>query len=164
MSRSNRRAVVEEAPLDAADRRLLRAIQANGRMSNQDLAQLCDLSNSSCSKRLSRLREQGYITGFTALIDPARVGRSLLIFIEVALERPTSENFEALAATVRRSAEVLECHKVIGAFDYLIKARVKDMAAYGTFLINVLAAVPGLRSTRSYVAIEEIKNTTALPL
>src|SRR5262249_23919218 len=119
--------------LDDTDRRLLRALQADGRISNQDLAQRCNLSPSACSEGVRRLREHGFITGFSALIDPARVGRSLLIFVEVVLDRTTSDVFEAFAAAARRAPDVLECHMVAGGFDYLIKARVRDMEAYRAF-------------------------------
>ena len=150
--------------LDDTDRRLLRVLQADGRISNQDLAQRCNLSPSACSERVRRLREQGFITGFSAVIDPARVGRSLLIFVEVVLDRTTSDVFEAFAAAARRAPDVLECHMVAGGFDYLIKARVRDMEAYRAFLGEVLVEMPGVRETRTYAVLEEIKATSLLPL
>jgi Lrp/AsnC family leucine-responsive transcriptional regulator len=153
-----------ETSLDDTDRRLLRALQADGRISNQDLAQRCHLSPSACSERVRRLREQGFITGFSAIVDPARVGRSLLIFVEVVLDRTTSDVFEAFADAARRAPDVLECHMVAGGFDYLIKARVRDMDAYRTFLGEVLVEMPGVRETRTYAVLEEIKATTLLPL
>jgi Lrp/AsnC family leucine-responsive transcriptional regulator len=150
--------------LDDTDRRLLRVLQAEGRISNQDLAQRCHLSPSACSDRVRRLREQGFITGFSAIIDPAKVGRSLLIFVEVVLDRTTSDAFEAFAAAVRRAPDVLECHMVAGGFDYLIKARVRDMEAYRVFLGEVLVDMPGVRETRTYAVLEEIKATSLLAL
>jgi Lrp/AsnC family leucine-responsive transcriptional regulator len=150
--------------LDDTDRRLLRVLQADGRISNQELAQRCHLSPSACSERVRRLREQGFITGFSAIIDPAKVGRSLLIFVEVVLDRTTADAFEAFAAAVRRAPDVLECHMVAGGFDYLIKARVRDMAAYRAFLGEVLVEMPGVRETRTYAVLEEIKATSLLPL
>ena len=150
--------------LDDTDRRLLRALQAEGRISNQDLAQRCHLSPSACSERVRRLREQGFITGFAAIIDPAKVGRSLLIFVEVVLDRTTTDVFEAFAAAARRAPDVLECHMVAGGFDYLIKARVRDMEAYRAFLGEVLVEMPGVRETRTYAVLEEIKATPLLPL
>lgn len=150
--------------LDDTDRRLLRALQVDGRISNQELAQRCHLSPSACSERVRRLREHGFITGFSAIIDPARVGRSLLIFVEVVLDRTTTDVFEAFAAAARRAPDVLECHMVAGGFDYLIKARVRDMEAYRAFLGEVLVEMPGVRETRTYAVLEEIKATTLLPL
>jgi Lrp/AsnC family leucine-responsive transcriptional regulator len=154
----------DELRLDATDRRLLRALQADGRISNQELAQRCNLSPSACSERVRRLREHGYITGFAAQVDPAKIGRSLLIFVEVVLDRTTADVFEAFAAAARRAPDVLECYMVAGGFDYLIKARVRDMAAYRAFLGEVLVQMPGVRETRTYAVLEEIKAGGALPI
>ena len=150
--------------LDDVDRRLLRALQADGRISNADLADRCNLSPSACSERVRRLRESGFITGFTAIIDPDRIGRGVLIFVEVLLDRTTPEVFDNFAAAARRSPEVLECHMVAGGFDYLIKARVRDMEAYRGFLGDILVKMPGVRETRTYAVLEEVKSTVQLPL
>jgi Lrp/AsnC family leucine-responsive transcriptional regulator len=154
----------DELRLDATDRRLLRALQADGRISNQELAQRCNLSPSACSERVRRLREQGYITGFSAIVDPAKIGRSLLIFVEVVLDRTTADVFDAFAAAARRAPDVLECYMVAGGFDYLIKARVRDMDAYRVFLGEVLVQMPGVRETRTYAVLEEIKAGGILPI
>jgi Lrp/AsnC family leucine-responsive transcriptional regulator len=150
--------------IDDTDRRILRVLQTDGRISNQDLALRCNLSPSACSDRLRRLREQGVISGYAALLDPAKVDRALLIFVEVVLDRTTGEVFEAFAAAARRSPEVMECHMVAGGFDYLIKARVRDMAAYRRFLGEVLVEMPGVRETRTYAVLEEIKTSMSLPI
>ena len=150
--------------LDPVDRRLLGALQEDGRISNAELARRCNLSPAACFERVRRLRERGVITGYAALIDPAKVGRGLMIFVEVLLDRTTGDMFEAFAETVRRQPEVLECHMVAGGFDYLIKARVGDMDAYRAFLGDVLVRMPGVRETRTYAVLEEVKSTTALPL
>lgn len=150
--------------IDAIDRRLLRALQADGRISNAELARRCNLSPAACFERVRRLRERGVITGFSIQIDPAKVGRGLLIFVEVLLDRTTGDMFDAFAEAVRRQPEVLECHMVAGGFDYLIKARVGDMDAYRAFLGDVLVKMPGVRETRTYAVLEEVKATTALPL
>src|SRR5437764_8133681 len=92
--------------LDDTDRRLLRVLQADGRISNGELAERCSLSPSACSDRVRRLRESGYITGFAALVDPEKVGRALLIFVEVVLDRTTPEAFETFAAAARRAPDV----------------------------------------------------------
>ena len=139
-------------------------LQQDGRITNQDLAAACNMSASSCFERVRRLRERGVITGYTALIDPKFAERELLIFIEVLLDRTTSDIFDQFADRIRRSPEVLECHMVAGGFDYLIKARVGDMDAYRAFLGDVLVRMPGVRETRTYAVLEEVKSTTALPL
>ena len=150
--------------LDPVDRRLLKALQEDGRLSNAELARRCNLSPAACFERVRRLRERKVITGYAVMIDPAKVGRGLMIFVEVLLDRTTGDMFEAFAETVRRQPEVLECHMVAGGFDYLIKARVGDMDAYRAFLGDVLVRMPGVRETRTYAVLEEVKSTTALPL
>ena len=150
--------------LDEADRRILRVLQQDGRITNQDLAAACNMSASSCFERVRRLREKGVIMGYTALIDPKYAERELLIFIEVLLDRTTSDIFDQFAARIRRSPEVLECHMVAGGFDYLVKVRMKDMAAYRAFLADTLVTMPGVRETRTYAVMEEVKDTSILPL
>ncbi len=150
--------------LDDTDRRLLRVLQADGRISNAELAERCHLSPSACSDRVRRLRDSGYITGFAALVDPALVERGVLIFVEVLLDRTTPDVFETFAAAARRSPDVLECHMVAGGFDYLIKARVRDLTAWRVFLEEVLVRIPGVRETRTYAVLEEVKSTTQLPI
>ncbi|MFN6980450.1 MAG: Lrp/AsnC ligand binding domain-containing protein [Brevundimonas sp.] len=150
--------------IDAVDRRLLRVLQTDARISNAELARQCNLSPAACFERVKRLREKKIITGYAAMIDPTQVGRDLLIFVEVLLDRTTGDVFEAFAAAVRSQPEVLECHMVAGGFDYLIKARVGDMDAYRAFLGDVLVRMPGVRETRTYAVLEEVKSTTVLPL
>ena len=150
--------------LDATDRRILRALQADGRITNQELAARCGMSPSACFDRLKRLREQGYVKGFAALLDPAKLDRALLVFVEVLLDRTTGDTFDEFSAAVQQMPEVLECHMVAGGFDYLIKARVKDMAAYRSFLGTTLVKMPKVRETRTYAVLEEVKSTHELPL
>src|SRR3954447_4212854 len=150
--------------LDEIDRRLLRVLQTDGRITNQELAKRRYLSATACFDRVRRLRERGFITGYAAQIDPAMVGRSLLIFVEVVLDRTTGDLFEEFAAAARRTPDILECHMVAGGFDYLIKARVDDMAAYRNFLGDILVKMPGVRETRTYAVLEEVKSTVQLPL
>ena len=150
--------------IDDTDRRLLRVLQEDGRISNTDLAQRCNLSPSACSDRVRRLREDGYILGFSAILDPAKVGRNVLIFVEVVLDRTTPDVFESFAVAARKAPDVLECHMVAGGFDYLIKARVADLAEYRKFLGEVLVDIPGVRETRTYAVLEEVKSTGQLPV
>lgn len=150
--------------LDEMDRRILRVLQTDGRITNRELAERCNLSAAACHDRFRRLQERGYIEGFVALLNPEKLGRALTIFVEVLLDRTTGDIFEEFAAAVRRTPEVIECHMVAGGFDYLIKARVQDMAAYRAFLGDTLVTMPGVRETRTYAVLEEVKATTALPI
>ena len=111
---------------------------------------------------MKRLRERGVITGYTALLDPEKLDQALMIFIEVLLDRTTDDVFSAFSEHVRRVPQVMECHMVAGGFDYLLKVRVSDMAAYRSFLGDILTAMPGVRETRTYAVLEEVKLTTRL--
>ena len=150
--------------MDEMDRKLLRVLQEDGRITNQALAERCGLSAAACFDRVKRLRATGVIRGYTALLDPAKLDRALLVFIEVLLDKTTDDAFAAFADHVRQLPEVLECHMVAGGFDYLLKVRVADMAAYRAFLGDTLVAMPGIRETRTYAVLEEVKQTTVLPL
>ena len=125
-----------------------------------------DKSNTPYASQLARLRklhESGYIMGYTAQLNPQLLDVSLLVFIEVVLDRTTPEVFDAFKQSVQVIPEVLECHMVAGGFDYLVKARVKDMAAYREFLGKTLLQ-KGVRETHTYAVMEEVKNTTKLPI
>jgi len=150
--------------MDEMDRKLLRALQEDGRITNQALAQRCGISPAACFDRVKRLREGGVIKGFTAILDPAHLDRAMLIFIEVLLDRTTDDVFAAFAAHVRTMVEVMECHMVAGGFDYLLKVRVADMTAYRAFLGDTLVTIPGIRETRTYAVLEEVKLTSHLPV
>ena len=150
--------------LDRTDRRILRVLQEDGRISTVDLAERIGLSPTATSERLKRLTREGFVTGFRATLDPARLGRGFLVFVEVSLDKTTPDVFERFAEAVRRAPDVLECHMVAGGFDYLVKTRVADMAAYRRFLGEVLLALPGVRETRTYAVMEEVKNDGLLPV
>lgn len=150
--------------LDQIDRRILRELQANGRLTNTELSERVHLSATATNERVKRLTRDGFIVGYTALLSPEKLGRALLLFVEVKLERTTPDVFDAFAAAIRRTPDVLECHLIAGGFDYLVKARVADMSAYRQFLSDLLTAVPGIRETRTYTVMEEVKDTTNLPI
>ncbi|WP_337996306.1 Lrp/AsnC ligand binding domain-containing protein [Oleispirillum naphthae] len=150
--------------LDRLDRKLLRELQADGRITTSELADRIGLSPTATADRIRRLTREGFILGYRAKLDPVKVGRGLLVFVEVLLDRTSPDVFESFAAQVRRSGEVLECHMVTGGFDYLIKARVKDMGSYRAFLGDVILPLPGVRETRTYAVMEEIKAVDTLPI
>ena len=150
--------------MDQIDRKILRVLQDDGRITNAALAEKCGLSSAACFERVRRLRESGVITGYAALLDPAKLDLALMIFIEVLLDRTTDDVFTEFAAHVRRLPDVLECHMVAGGFDYLLKVRVADMAACRTFLGDTLVALPGIRETRTYAVLEEVKLTSQIPV
>lgn len=150
--------------IDRIDRRILNELQVDGRMTNAELAERIGLAPTSTSERLKRLQKSGFITGFTARLDPHMVGLGLLVFVEVSLDKTTPDVFEKFSKAVRQSREVLECHMVAGGFDYLVKARVTDMSHYRSFLGDVLLNLPGVSETRTYPVMEEVKPEGPLPI
>ena len=151
-------------PLDSLDRKLLRLLQEDGRIPNVELAERVGLSPTATSERVKRLTREGIIAGYGARLDPQKLGRGFLVFVEVTLDKTTPDVFDRFAGAVTRAPEVLECHLVAGGFDYLIKTRVADMAAYRVFLGDVLLSLPGVRETRTYAVMEEVKATASLPV
>ncbi len=151
-------------PIDRTDRKILKLLQEDGRIATVELADKIGLSPTATSERLKRLLRDGYVTGFRAMLDPGKLGRELLVFIEVGLDKTTADIFEKFAAAVRRAPEVLECHMVGGGFDYLVKTRVADMNAYRRFLGDVVLSLPGVKETRTYVVMEEVKSDGLLPV
>ena len=150
--------------LDRLDRKILAVLQEDGRITVADLSERIGLSATATAERMRRLLRDGFIRGFRAELDPVRLGRGLLVFVEVLLDRTSPDVFDAFARQVKRTGEVLECHLVAGGFDYLIKARVRDMTAYRRFLAEVILPLPGVRETRTYAVMEEVKATQSLPL
>ncbi|WP_454621059.1 Lrp/AsnC ligand binding domain-containing protein [Bradyrhizobium cenepequi] len=145
--------------MDETDKRILRLLQQDGRMTNVELARRANLSPPATHDRVRRLQDDDVIQGFTVRLNPSALDRALLIFVEITLDRTNDAVFEQFAAAVRRSPEIMECHMVAGGFDYLIKARVRDMVAYRSFLGETLVRLPGIRQTHTYTVMEEVKNT-----
>lgn len=151
-------------PLDRTDWRILEALQEDGRISNVALARKVNLTPTPCLERVRRLERERFIRGYTALLDPERVGASLLVFAEIDLTHTARDVFRAFSREVQKIPEVLECHLVSGNFDYLIKARVRDMQEYREFLGEKILSLPGVNASRSYVVMEEVKETVRLRL
>ena len=150
--------------LDRTDRRILECLQADGRISNVQLARKVNLTPTPCIERVKRLERQGYIRGYTALLDPELVDAGLLVFVEIDLSHKSPDAFRKFREEARRLTEIMDCHLVSGNFDYLIKARVKDMKAYRRLLGDKILPLPGVSGSRSYVVMEEVKETLSLAL
>jgi Lrp/AsnC family leucine-responsive transcriptional regulator len=150
--------------LDRIDRRILDHLQEDGRISNLKLAEAVALSPTAVLARVQRLTRDGFIQGYEARLNPALLGAGMLVFVEVLLDRTTPNVFDAFRAAVQVYPEIQECHMVAGGFDYLIKTRVADMDAYRQFAGTVLWQLPGVRETRTYAVMEEVKNSTKLPI
>jgi Lrp/AsnC family transcriptional regulator, leucine-responsive regulatory protein len=150
--------------LDDIDRRILRELQRDGRISNQALSERVNLSPTPCLSRVRRLERDGFITGYAAFVDPQKIDAALMVFVEVVLERTDEDVFEDFRRAILNMPQVLECQMVAGGFDYLIKARVKDMPDYRRFLGQSLVSLPSVRETHTYVVMEEVKSTTAIAI
>ncbi|MEJ8855074.1 Lrp/AsnC ligand binding domain-containing protein [Variovorax robiniae] len=150
--------------LDRIDLKLLKLLQQDGRISNQKLAETVSLSPTAVLARVQRLTRDGFIVGYEAQLDPQKLGRGLTVFVEVLLDRTTPNVFDQFKAAVQVRDEIMECHMVAGGFDYLLKTRMADMAAYREFAGTVLWQLPGIRETRTYAVMEEVKCTTRLAL
>jgi len=151
-------------PLDRTDRQILSALQADGRISNVALAKKVNLTPTPCLERVRRLERDGYINGYTALLNPKMVDAGLLVFVEISLLRNSPDAFSDFRREASKLAGILECHLVSGNFDYLIKARVKDMDEYRKLLGEKILSLPGVSDSRSYVVMEEVKETTMIQL
>jgi Lrp/AsnC family transcriptional regulator, leucine-responsive regulatory protein len=152
----------ENTALDRADRTILRILQEDGRMTNARLAELVRLSPAACLERVKRLTRDGFIRGYRAELNPDKLGAGMLAFIEVKLDRTTPDVFEQFKQAVRALPAVQECHMVAGGFDYLVKVRVQDMAAYRSLMGQSIWSLPGIRETHTYPVMEEVKSTTAI--
>lgn len=149
---------------DRIDLKILKLLQADGRITNLKLAEAVALSPTAVLARTQRLQRDGFILGYEARLDPLKLGRGMMVFVEVLLDRTTPNVFNEFKAAVQVRDEIMECHMVAGGFDYLLKTRMADMAAYRDFAGSVLWQLPGVRETRTYAVMEEVKNSSQLPL
>ncbi|MBB3355674.1 Lrp/AsnC family leucine-responsive transcriptional regulator [Rhizobium sp. BK049] len=150
-------------PLDRIDVKILRALQAEGRLTNAELAERVNVSPATCHRRTQRLFDDGYITGVRAEVAPASVGLGALVMVGVVLDRSTPESFAAFESAVLELKEVLDCNLVAGDFDYLLKIRVRDMADFNKLHGQKLIALPGVRQTRTFFVMKEVKEDARLP-
>ena len=156
------------ADLDAIDLRVLRALQANGRATYDELAAQVSLSASATLRRVKRLEESGVVAGYAALLRPERVGLALTAYINVRLEKHTEHHkrspMDAFCASVQAWPEVVECSSLTGEMDYLLCVVVADMAHYSRFVMDTLLKHPSVHDCKSSFVLERVKSTTALPI
>ena len=144
--------------MDAIDRRILRALARNGRLSNAELAEAVGLSPSPCWTRVRRLEQAGVIRGYAALLDQTALGLPDTVFIEVMMDRHDEANLRRFEEAVQAMPEVLECHLVTGEYDYVIKAAVAGTSGYEALLRERLYRLPGIRHTRTSFALRSLKS------
>jgi Lrp/AsnC family leucine-responsive transcriptional regulator len=150
--------------LDAIDCRIIAALQADGRLSNVELADRVGLSPSPCLRRVKRLEREWYIEAYRATLQRSRVGLGFTVFVEVKIEGHANERAEAFQEAIVAMPEIVACHLVSGAADYLLEVVVPDLEHYQRFLVDKLLSLPVVREVRSNIAIQTLKAGGPLPL
>ncbi len=152
------------AEIDATDARILTVLQRRGRISNSDLSEEVNLSPSACHRRVQRLEETGIIRDYVALLDPKRMKRQAVVFVEITLQGQTEEVLDAFEREVARIPDVLECHLMAGTADYLLKVVAEDTEDFARIHRRALARLPGVAQMHSSFALKAVRQTTALPV
>lgn len=146
------------ATLDKFDLAIIRQLQRNSRMTVTELAAQVGLSKTPCKVRMERLEKQGYILGYSLLVDRAKLGESYVAFVQVTLSDTKTKALQAFNDAVRQVPEVEQCHMMAANFDYLIKVRTKDMESYRKFLGETLSSLPYLLQSSTFVVMENVKD------
>jgi len=147
--------------LDAIDKRIVTALQAEGRLAIVDLADRVGLSATPCQRRVKRLEEEGVITRYAALVSPAALGMGLQALVEITLDDHSEKTVEAFEAAIRARAEVVACYAVTGDMDFLVHVFAPDLAAFSEFAMKALLRMPGVKGTRSSFIMQEVKSDLA---
>ena len=154
--------------LDAVDRRILRVLQAEGRVTYDELASQVSLSASAALRRVKRLEEAKVIAGYVALVAPERVGLGLTAYINVRLEKHSEMHkrnpMDLFRASVQTWPEVVECAALTGEMDYLLRVMVEDMAHYSRFIMDTLLKHPSVQDCKTSFVLDRVKNTTVVPV
>lgn len=151
--------------IDRYDREILRVLQQDGRISNQDLADRIGLSPSPCLRRVRALEESGLIAGYRAQVNAKALGLTLMALIQISMDRHTQERFTDFEAAVLDIPEVLECLLITGqAADYQLKVVVRDMDAYQELLLNRITRIPGVTGVHSSFVLRRVVDRQALPV
>lgn len=149
--------------LDRIDMKILRALHAEGRLTNAELASRVGVSPATCHRRTRRLFDEGHIRGVRAEVAPASVDLGALVIIGVMLDRSTPDSRYTFEEAVLKVKEVLDCILVAGEFDYFLKIRARDMADFNKLQGQTLIALPGVRNTRTFFVMREVKENARLP-
>jgi len=150
--------------LDETDRTILRLLQEDGTLSNAKLAERLSLSVTPCWRRLHRLEQEGFIEGYQANLNRRKLGLGVLAFVQLGFGTPTDNTSDRFEAVILGHPEVLSCHKVTGAADYLLQVVADDLDTYGLFVERVLRTIPGVVSIHSSLALREIKSSSRIPI
>jgi Lrp/AsnC family transcriptional regulator len=155
---------MSDGGLDKIDQKILAVLQEDASLSAAEIAEAVGLSQSPCWRRIQRLKDDGYISKIVALLDRHKLALRAQVFVQVRVVKHDQVSLTEFAQAIRQFPEVLECHVILGVFDFLLRVVTKDMEAYEKFYFERLSRVPNIREVNSYVAASEIKSTTAYPL
>lgn len=150
--------------LDRTDKKILAALQRNGRLQNVDLARQVGLSPSPCLRRVKNLESRGVIDRYAALLSGAAVGLPMIIFCRVTLDRQDKAGVEHFAETMKKVPEVLECFLMAGTYDYLLRVSAADLEDYQRFQMEHLTPHPGVRNVVTEIPLKQVKSSTELPV
>ena len=150
--------------IDATDRRILAALQKDGRITNAELSERVNLSPSACHRRVQRLEAEGYVNGFVALLNARKLGRTTTVFVEITLSGQADEVLEAFEKAVRLVPDILECHLMSGEDDYMLRVAARDLAHFDAIHRESLSRLPGVSAMHSSFSIRQIKPWTGYPV
>jgi Lrp/AsnC family transcriptional regulator len=150
--------------LDKTDRTILSLLQANARLTIQEIGQKINLSKTPVHERIKRLERDGIIDRYVTIVDKKKVGNGLMVYCQVTLDKQTRDTFADFDVAVRNLPEVLECNRVSGTFDYLLKIVSRDMETYNRFYQDRLSVIAGTLHISSFFVMAEIKNSTVVPV
>ncbi|GAB4044226.1 Lrp/AsnC family transcriptional regulator [Spirosoma foliorum] len=150
--------------VDQTDRKILDLLQQNAHLTIQDIGKKINLSKTPVHERIKRLEREGIIERYVTIVDKKKLGNSLLVYCQVTLDRQTRDAFTAFEVDVRKLPDVLECNRVSGTFDYLLKIVSRDMDTYNHFYQEQLSIIPGTLHISSFFVMSEIKNSTVVPV
>jgi Lrp/AsnC family leucine-responsive transcriptional regulator len=159
-----RQPAMPKRELDEIDRKILAALQENGRIANVDLADTVHLSPSPCLTRVKALEKDGFIGRYVTLLNPATLGLGVTVFVQVRLEKQIESTINVFEKALGSRSEVMECYQMTGNSDYLLRVVVPDVDEFHTFVTRFLSKIPGVRNIKSSVALKQVKYETALPL
>ena len=151
-----------QSDLDATDRRILAALQKDASITNADLSEQVNLSPSACHRRVQRLKDEGVIAAYVALLNPRKMGRPTTVFVEITLQSQAEDLLDAFEREVAKIPDILECHLMAGTADYLIKIMAEDTEDFARIHRRYLARLPGVRQMQSSFALRTVVQTTAL--
>lgn len=146
-------------PIDQIDRKILKILSRDGRLPVTELAAQVGLSKTPCQSRLKRLQAQGYIQGFRAVLNPAKLNLDHVAFAEIKLRDTSERALSAFNAAVIKVPEIEQCHMIAGSFDYLLKIRTRDIQAYRLVLGETISALPHVAATSTHVSMQSVKDT-----